>query len=134
MPDRRYAPVHRAHCPSTETGQPFAGALPRINLLLAHVIVLQQFSCDECGKCCRSNWALKSHRRRHTAEKPFSCVVDGCCKSFRTSGDRLRHLRVHSGLKNYGCDVVGCAASFTTSANLRTHKSVVHEGEFTVQF
>jgi uncharacterized Zn-finger protein len=42
-----------------------------------------KFQCDLCGRRCKSNHAFENHRRVHTGEKPFTCLIDGCGKTFK---------------------------------------------------
>jgi len=80
--------------------------------------------CTECGKCCGSSQHLTVHRRSHSGEKPFECIV--CSNRFTTSKDLVRHSRIHSGEKPYKCYV--CDKVFSESGSLNKHIRV-HTGE-----
>ncbi|XP_055589078.1 zinc finger protein 37-like [Uranotaenia lowii] len=104
--------------------------------------------CDECGKICRSQLALKNHLREHKTHLPctkcekvfhkpsklkmhiarahenkdrYKCEI---CDSVITSLEGYNiHLKKH-GERQYECEV--CHTKFHSVANLCTHKKI-HE-------
>ena len=45
--------------------------------------------------------------RKHTGERPFMCLHEGCLKSFTRSSHLKTHVLVHTGEKPYVCPVDG---------------------------
>jgi uncharacterized Zn-finger protein len=51
---------------------------------------------------------LKSHKWRHTGDKPFKCSWPSCEWTFRQAHHLKTHMLKHSGEKPFGCDWPGC--------------------------
>ena len=81
----------------------------------------KKYTC-EWSDCIRrsmphaSGYALKSHMRSHTKEKPFYCALPG-----RAPYHHLNHLLI--------CIPVECDKAFTRSDALAKHMRTVHETE-----
>jgi hypothetical protein len=49
--------------------------------------------CDHCSKGFFTQSKLESHKRKHTGEKPFRCLLKSCLKRFRYKGDLSKHIK-----------------------------------------
>lgn len=109
--------------------------------------------CEECGKVCRSNHALRIHAYTHTRVSDFKCPRENCGKMFSTKDKLKDHLNRHDGVKRFVCPQCGlrkvtmhelrthikhhedikytcelCGVEFTRQPNLKRHMKVVHQG------
>ena len=67
---------------------------------------------------------LTNHRRVHTGEKPYECVI--CKKAFNSSNGLTNHIRLHTGERPFKCEI--CEKAFIKSIDLKYHTRV-HTGE-----
>ncbi|BFZ10616.1 hypothetical protein BsWGS_13655 [Bradybaena similaris] len=84
----------------------------------------KNYVCVVCGYRNRKMSSLKLHMTNHTGEKPYQCGV--CHKTFTQKGNLNSHIRTHTEEKPYQCDV--CDKRFSQNSGLKTHKRV-HTGE-----
>ena len=59
------------------------------------------WQCTLCPRRFTRAYALRSHLRTHTDERPFVCTV--CGKAFVRQNDRKRHEDLHGGEKKFTC-------------------------------
>lgn len=89
---------------------------------------IKRHECKSCGRLFATKNNLERHHMIHTSEKPYKCEL--CGKAFRQSPMYKDHLRLHSGETPYACN--GCDLHFTSTTLLRNHKIRVH-GAFSAQ-
>lgn len=77
--------------------------------------------CQVCGAFVKK-YLWKSHMRKHSDVKPFSCVH--CGMTFKYKQSFVDHMNIHAGVQPYVC--AECGASFTRPSSFYVHRSRVH--------
>ncbi|XP_053397814.1 zinc finger protein 629-like isoform X2 [Mercenaria mercenaria] len=80
--------------------------------------------CDICGKVCKSKFALRGHKLRHS-EKNRKFVCDECGKGFFTSTILKQHKRCHTKEKPFKCPL--CEYTCSVPGNIIKHARNVHK-------
>ena len=70
-----------------------------------------KYKCDYCDITCAKPSVLEKHRRTHTNERPFPCVV--CGVSFKTKSNLSKHWKSNSHVSRTG---ISCSASVQDGA------------------
>ncbi|KAG9260533.1 oocyte zinc finger protein XlCOF6-like [Astyanax mexicanus] len=102
-------------------GRIFEEASQLASHLQGHMVM---FSCEECGKPCKTKGALRTHMIVHQKERPFSCTL--CGKAYSCAKVLNVHLISHTGERPFGCGY--CEKRFKLKSHLKEHERI-HTGE-----
>ncbi|KAM7411279.1 hypothetical protein PAMA_021324 [Pampus argenteus] len=81
--------------------------------------------CPICDKSFKSKYYLKVHNRRHTGERPFSCLKCGK-RYFRKENLLIHEFRNCATTQTYTCQT--CSSTFNGKEELRVHV-ISHTGD-----
>ncbi|KAM7405225.1 hypothetical protein PAMP_012504 [Pampus punctatissimus] len=81
--------------------------------------------CPICDKSFKSKYYLKVHNRRHTGERPFSCLKCGK-RYFRKENLLIHEYRNCAATQMYTCQT--CSSTFNGKEELRMHV-ISHTGD-----
>lgn len=102
----------------------------RRHMLYEHILHHKNpniFTCEICGKRCKSTDKLKEHKKSHMSEemKKFECLT--CHMKFATNAKMKHHSLVHipDDKKTEQCSK--CDRKFANRALLNTHIRVIHD-------
>ena len=89
------------------------------------------FSCETCGKTFKYKLSLKLHRNSHegTKVKEFTCEI--CGKDLSTKDSLTWHMNTHTGIKPYNCSF--CPKQFRQEPNMKSHEKRHREGTYNVK-
>jgi KRAB domain-containing zinc finger protein len=83
------------------------------------------FKCDKCAHCFSTNQHLTDHKRIHSNERPYECVVLGCGKSFAQQANYNMHVRrLHSDARPVKCSM--CPYTCVVNRDLVKHAKKNH--------
>jgi hypothetical protein len=82
-----------------------------------------------CAFRCAQSSALKRHKLTHTGEKTHACTFNGCNRSFADSSTLAHHIRTHTGERPFLCAFNGCDFRASQSGNLKKHLFYYHTEE-----
>ncbi|XP_058825341.1 zinc finger protein with KRAB and SCAN domains 8-like [Topomyia yanbarensis] len=82
--------------------------------------VLNDRTCDICGKVCTTRTKLKLHRNSHLKIFPFTCPMDNCAKAFKSKIGLDEHVAKHTGNYPLSCGV--CGKGFMIQSYLTAHQ------------
>lgn len=97
------------------------------NTLQNHMLYelgLSGYSCEFCGKRCKTHSDLKIHKNVHSQARPYECSV--CSKSFKTPGSRSTHMESHN--ESLTCEI--CNVKLANRTLYQRHKKFQHNSEF----
>ncbi|XP_055606822.1 endothelial zinc finger protein induced by tumor necrosis factor alpha-like [Uranotaenia lowii] len=96
----------------TPKNSPTVNEQPKLQLL-------DNKTCDICGKVCPSQSKLKIHRNTHLNITPFSCPMENCQKAFKSKKGLDEHVAKHTGEFSIACDI--CGKGFLNQSYLTAH-------------
>nr|XP_033801719.1 zinc finger protein 142 isoform X2 [Geotrypetes seraphini] len=59
------------------------------------------FICEQCGKAFKTRFLLKTHLKKHSADKPYVCNV--CLRDFRWAAGLRHHFLTHTNEHPFFC-------------------------------
>lgn len=79
--------------------------------------------CAYCRKHFISAYHYRKHRKGHSDDQPYTCLVVGCGAQFKTSNELGLHKQTHGYQLNYQCELKGCYVTYSDLGQVYHHEA-----------